>query len=72
MLFDQFNEFGASLNWDSLDFSFTDNNGNRIYLSKTRDISKYAKDHGYDGVIFSDIVDHGGYLGDPKLNPTTD
>ena len=30
---------------------------------KTRDIAKYAKEHGYDGVIFKDIIDNGQYTG---------
>lgn len=30
---------------------------------KTRDIAKYAKKHGYDGVIFKDIIDNGQYTG---------
>lgn len=29
----------------------------------TRDIVKYAKEHGYDGVIFKDIIDNGQYTG---------
>lgn len=38
-------------------------------LNKTRDIAKYAKEHGYDGVIFNNIVDIGKYGGDS--NPAT-
>ncbi len=30
-------------------------------LRTTRDVSKWAKAHGYDGVIFNNIVDNGGY-----------
>lgn len=30
---------------------------------KTKDITKYAKKHGYDGVIFKDIIDNGQYTG---------
>ena len=33
----------------------------KTVLNKTRDIAKYAKDNGYDGVIFKDIVDVGKY-----------
>ena len=32
----------------------------------TRDIAKYAKEQGYDGVIFNNIVDVGGYGGSYK------
>lgn len=31
------------------------------HLTSTRDISKWAKANGYDGVIFKNIVDNGGY-----------
>lgn len=41
-------------------------------LSTTRDYSKYAKAHGYDGVIFNNIVDNGLYAsGMERFQPST-
>ena len=34
---------------------------NTEHLNTTRDVSKWAKAHGYDGVIFKNIHDNGGY-----------
>jgi len=51
VLDNQRGEYGGAFNW------------NEIYFQgkqwKTRDIARYAKDNGYDGVIFEQIVDHG-------------
>jgi hypothetical protein len=33
-------------------------------IRTTRDVAKYAKENGYDGVIFKNLVDIGGYGGD--------
>jgi hypothetical protein len=34
---------------------------------KTRYASKYAKDNGYDGVIVTNVMDHGPYEGEDTL-----
>lgn len=62
----QENEFGAAPNWNEL---FDEHISNKQL--KTRNIAKYAKDNGYDGVIFKNIIDHGKYFGDNTLNPWT-
>ena len=38
-------------------------------LLKTRGVARYAKDHGYDGVIFENLVDMGG---DPEFDEDTE
>ena len=40
--------------------------------TKTRDVAEYAKKNNYDGVIFKQIADRGGYQGYQSLNPITD
>jgi hypothetical protein len=40
--------------------------------TKTKDVTVYAKEHGYDGVIFKRIADRGSYRGYQSLNPMTD
>lgn len=36
---------------------------------KTRFAAEYAKNEGYDGVIITNIYDHGRYNGDPRFDP---
>ena len=60
----QVGEFGASNNWDRIEFE------GKSY--RTREISKLAQKRGYDGVMFKDIIDHGGYKGDSDLNQVSD
>lgn len=36
---------------------------------KTRFAAEYAKNEGYDGVIITNIYDHGKYSGDPRFDP---
>lgn len=36
---------------------------------KTRFAAEYAKNEGYDGVIITNIYDHGRYSGDPRFDP---
>ena len=40
--------------------------------TKTRDVAAYAKEHGYDGVIFKQIADKGGNMGYDTLSPETE
>ena len=40
--------------------------------TKTRDVAEYAKKNNYDGVIFKQIADRGGYQGYQSLNHMTD
>ena len=83
ILDDQVNEFGHANNWNNLNFSpaavevqNTDIWGNTISgthkQTKTRDVAAYAKKNNYDGVIFKQIADKGGYQGYESLNPMTD
>ena len=44
--------------WGSVVNTYTPSPG-----SKTRDVSKYAKENGYDGVIFKNLIDIGGWDG---------
>lgn len=44
-----------SNNWDEIPVPWTNE------IQTTREIAKYAKDHGYDGVIFTNIIDNGMY-----------
>ena len=79
----QVGEYGAINNWNRLDFSVAstevddttiwgEKTGRKKRITRTRDVAKYAKENGYDGVLFGEIIDHGGYEGDIKLNPITD
>ena len=79
----QFNEYGYANNWNNLDFSPAAKDVQNRTLwgevmigthkeTKTRDVAAYAKEHGYDGVIFKQIADVGGYPGYQSLNPMTD
>lgn len=83
ILDDQVNEFGHANNWNGLYFSpaakevqNTDLWGNKMLgthkQTKTRDVAEYAKKNNYDGVIFKQIADRGGYPGYQSLNPMTD
>ena len=83
ILDDQVNDFGHANNWNNLNFSpaavevqNTDIWGNTIpgthKQTKTRDVAAYAKKNNYDGVIFKQIADKGGYQGYKSLNPMTD
>lgn len=83
ILDNQVNEFGYANNWNNLDFSPAAKEVQNRNLwggiipgthkvTKTRDVSAYAKKHGYDGVIFKQISDHGGFQGYASLNPITD
>ena len=63
-------------NWNEIEFEPLDNgftaSGRIMWSPKkfdTREIAKYAKEQGYDGVIFKNIVDVGGYGG--SSNPAT-
>ena len=60
-------------NWNEIEFEPLDNgftaSGRIMWSPKkfdTREIAKYAKENGYDGVIFKNIVDVGGYGGSYK------
>ena len=64
ILSNQKGEFGASNNWDNVVYE-----GKRY---KTREISELAQKKGYDGVLFKNIIDHGGYKGDTDLSPVND
>lgn len=79
----QVNEYGYANNWNNLDFSPAAKDVQNRTLwgevmigthkeTKTRDVAAYAKEHGYDGVIFKQIADVGGYPGYQSLNPMTD
>ena len=83
ILDNQINEFGHANNWNNLDFSPAAVEIQNIGFwgekipgthkqTKTRDVAAYAKKNNYDGVIFKQIADKGGYSGYPSLNPTTD
>lgn len=84
ILENQKNEFGAALNWNRINFTEAfhiekDRDlwgeellGGNHRETHTRDVARYAKNHNYDGVIFRQIVDHGGNFGDPELSPATD
>ncbi len=83
ILDNQVNEFGHANNWNNLYFSpaakevqNTDLWGNKMLgthkQTKTRDVAEYAKKNNYDGVIFKQIADRGGYPGYQSLNPMTD
>ena len=83
ILDNQVNEFGHANNWNGLYFSpaakevqNTDLWGNKMLgthkQTKTRDVAEYAKKNNYDGVIFKQIADRGGYPGYQSLNPMTD
>ena len=50
--------------WANLDINIGD--GRPV---KTRYAAKYAQDNGYDGVIITNIYDHGPYSGDPRFDP---
>ena len=79
----QFNEYGHANNWNNLDFSPAAKDVQNRTLwgevmigthkqTKTRDVAAYAKKNNYDGVIFKQIADKGGYQGYKSLNPMTD
>lgn len=79
----QVNEYGHANNWNNLDFAPAAKEVQNRTLwgeatigthkeTKTRDVAAYAKEHGYDGVIFKQIADKGGYPGYQSLNPMTD
>ena len=79
----QVNEYGHANHWNTLDFSPAAKDVQNRTLwgevmtgthkkTKTRDVAAYAKEHGYDGVIFKQIADVGGYPGYQSLNPMTD
>ena len=83
ILDNQFNDFGHVNNWNNLNFEpaakeVQNRNfwGEKIAgthkVTKTRDVAAYAKKHKYDGVIFKQISDHGGFSGYESLNPITD
>lgn len=57
LVVDNRNEYGNSLFWNNLQFETKDGK----LLNTTRSISKYAKENGYDGVIFKAISDYGPY-----------
>lgn len=48
---------------DDLVNLYLDENGNDV-PQNTRDWAEYAREHGYDGVIFNNIIDEGIYGGD--------
>ena len=58
-------------NWDELDLSeFTGEESE--YYNNTREFSEYAKEQGYDGVIFKNIIDTGLYAsGKERFEPAT-
>lgn len=57
LVVDNRNEYGNSLFWNNLQFETKDGK----LLNTTRSVSKYAKENGYDGVIFKAISDYGPY-----------
>lgn len=57
IIVDNKNEFGNSLYWNNLQFETKDGK----ILNKTREVSKYAKENNYDGVVFKNISDRGAY-----------
>lgn len=83
ILDNQVNEYGHANNWNGLDFAPAAKDVQNRTLwgellpgthkeTKTRDVAAYAKEHGYDGVIFKQIADKGGNPGYKSLNPITD
>lgn len=50
--------------WETLNINIGD--GRSV---KTRFAAEYAKNEGYDGVIITNIYDHGRYSGDPRFDP---
>lgn len=60
---------------EAIDYSGTWDNNTKTYSKNgnltTRGVSAYAYDHGYDGVIFRDIVDEGGYAQFKSKGPAT-
>lgn len=79
----QYNEYGHVNNWNNLDFAPAAKDVQNRTLwgelmpgthkqTKTRDVAAYAKEHGYDGVIFKQIADIGGNPGYQSLSPITD
>lgn len=57
LVVDNRNEYGNSLFWNNLQFETKDGK----LLNTTRSVSRYAKENGYDGVIFKSISDYGPY-----------
>ena len=83
ILDNQYNEYGHVNNWNNLDFAPAAKDVQNRTLwgelvpgthkqTKTRDVAAYAKEHGYDGVIFKQIADRGSNPGYQSLNPITD
>lgn len=83
ILDNQYNEYGHVNNWNNLDFAPAAKDVQNRTLwgelmpgthkqTKTRDVAAYAKEHGYDGVIFKQIADIGGNPGYQSLSPITD
>lgn len=52
--------------WEDLDINIGD--GRPV---KTRYAAKYAQDNGYDGVIITNIYDHGPHRGEAKYDPVS-
>lgn len=46
--------------WNSIPFNLETGKEDDTKKVKTRDVSKYAKDKGYDGVMFNNMIDVGG------------
>ena len=74
ILDNQYNEYGHVNNWNNLDFAPAAKDVQNRTLwgelvpgthkqTKTRDVAAYAKEHGYDGVIFKQIADRGSNPG---------
>lgn len=61
LFFEDENGYRPGIIVDNKDLWGNKTRGTRL-MQRTRDISKYAKDRGYDGVIFKNISDHGPYL----------
>lgn len=83
ILDNQYDEYRHANNWNNLNFAPAAKDIQNRNLqgelipgthkqTKTRDVAVYAKEHGYDGVIFKQIADRGGYRGYQSLNPMTD
>ena len=83
ILDNQYNEYRHANNWNNLNFdpAAKDIPNRNIWgeltqgthkQTKTRDVAAYAKEHGYDGVIFKQIADRGGNMGYDTLNPETE
>lgn len=61
LFFEDENGYRPGIIVDNKDLWGNKTRGTRL-MQRTRDISKYAKDRGYDGVIFKNISDHGPYV----------